>query len=178
MRRGTWMRVVYAPASAPPRPVQITYLWRVKGPGLPERERRHGIILMFVWPLFAAFSGFMGWVWITKPSLGPFVGVFCVVAGLYALGYLVNGLTLLRRGRSNLAGKHEFVGRVLDSLTFKSRNTDGDPVDVYFLAVDFGGDAVPGWQIDLPTFRSYPVGAAVKVAVSGDREFLYGIAPA
>jgi hypothetical protein len=32
------------------------------------RERRHGIILLFTWPLFAAVSLFMGWLWVVQPN--------------------------------------------------------------------------------------------------------------
>jgi hypothetical protein len=86
------------PGAQPTRHVEITYLWRANGPDLPERERRHGIILAIISPMFAAFPALLGWIWIIDPTLGDFVGVFCVVFGFCALAGLVNARLLWGRG--------------------------------------------------------------------------------
>src|SRR5690349_2901611 len=113
-RRHAGTRSVAVAGSHPHRRVAITYQRRQRASDRPERERRHGWVLLFTWPVFAGLSLILTVAWIQEPSLGSIIGPFAVLSGLYAVGYLVKGLTMRKRGTSNLAGRHSYVGIVLD----------------------------------------------------------------
>jgi hypothetical protein len=175
MRRRTWMRVVEVPGSSPTRRIQITYQRLRHGPDEPERERRHGWILLFTWPIFAALALFLTFAWVTEPSLGEIVGPFAVISGLYALGYLVNGAFMRKRGARNRA-KRSYVGRVVDHDIGQAIGSEGDLYSTYFLAVDDGSERTYGWEVDPDRCTAVPVGTVVRVVVSADGQYLYGIA--
>ncbi|HET9517341.1 MAG TPA: hypothetical protein VFO77_06420 [Actinoplanes sp.] len=171
--RHRWTRSVEVPGSWPTRTVTITYQRAGYAPDRPERERRHGLVLLLVAPLFLAVALLLSSVWIIEPYAGGVVGPFAVISGICAVAGLANGVRLRRRGVANLAGAHTFDGRVLHHETRIVYDSEHDPYTTYFIAVDTGTATVYGWEVDQQLYESMPDGTPVRATTSADRQYLY-----